>query len=244
MTGTWPFSGDAVLQYLLTSTKLVLLFLSGLVLARSLHCYLPWHHLLTRPTECFPTYFLLACFKIILAALAQVLVESSNIKSPRKRGHSPHQLISQRTFSNHFLTLTMKFTSTIISLAALFSVASAEIVRYNTIYDNPTTSMNIVACSNGDNGLVTRFPTFGDLPTFPSAGGVFAVSGWNSPECGSCWRLRYKGNSIYVTAIDMISDGFDISLEAMNLLTNNQAQALDSIDAHARQVHRNFCGTA
>lgn len=137
----------------------------------------------------------------------------------------------------------MKFTSTIISLAALFSVASADIVRYNTFYDNPGTSLNDVACSNGDNGLVTKgFATFGSLPSFPAIGGVFAVSGWNSPECGSCWELTYNGKSIYVTAIDTISDGFDISLEAMNILTSNQAQQLDSIDAYAKQVGACFCG--
>ncbi|KAN0137863.1 protein SnodProt1 [Lactarius tabidus] len=136
----------------------------------------------------------------------------------------------------------MKFTSIIISLAALFSVASADVVRYNTFYDNPGTSLNNVACSNGKNGLVTKYPTFGKLPSFPAVGGVFAVKGWNSPECGSCWKLTYKGKSIYVTAIDTISDGFDISLKAMNLLTNNQAQKLDSIDAQATQVAASFCG--
>ena len=136
----------------------------------------------------------------------------------------------------------MKFTSTIISLAALFSVASADVVRYNTFYDNPGTSLNDVACSNGNNGLVTKFPTFGKLPSFPAIGGVSAVKGWNSPECGSCWKLTYGKKFIYVTAIDTISEGFDISLEAMNILTNNQAQKLDSIDVQATQVGTGFCG--
>jgi len=136
----------------------------------------------------------------------------------------------------------MKFTSTIISLAALFSVASADIVRFNTFYDNPSTSLNNVACSNGDNGLVTKgFPTFGSLPSFPGIGGVSAVKGWNSPECGSCWELTYGANSIYITAVDTISDGFDISLAAMNLLTNGQGQSLDSINAQATQVAESFC---
>ena len=137
----------------------------------------------------------------------------------------------------------MKFTSTIISLAALFSVASADVVRFNTFYDNASTSLNNVACSNGDNGLVTKgFPTFGSLPSFPSIGGVSAVKGWNSPECGSCWQLTYAGNTIYVTAVDTISDGFDISLAGMNLLTNGQAQQLDTVNAQATQVDESFCG--
>ncbi|KAI9459722.1 Cerato-platanin [Lactarius psammicola] len=137
----------------------------------------------------------------------------------------------------------MKLTSTIISLAALFSVASADVVRFNTFYDNPQTSLNNVACSDGANGLVTKgFPTFGSLPSFPGIGGVSAVKGWNSPQCGSCWQLTYGGNSIYITAIDTISAGFDISLKAMNILTNGQAQSLDVIDAQATQVPNSKCG--
>ena len=137
----------------------------------------------------------------------------------------------------------MKFASTILSLAALFSVASADIVRYNTMYDNPSFPLNDVACSNGDHGLAAKFGTLGGLPTFPGVGGVFAVSGWGSPECGSCWELTYKGKSILVTAVDTISDGFDISLKAMNILTGGKAVALDSIDAVATQVSRTLCGT-
>ncbi|KAI9437789.1 Cerato-platanin [Lactarius psammicola] len=137
----------------------------------------------------------------------------------------------------------MKLTSAILSLAALFSVASADNVRYNRFYDNPDMSLNNVACSNGANGLVTRgYPTFGSLPTFPHIGGVYAVKGWNSPQCGSCWRLTYKGKSIHVTAVDTISDGFALSLKSMNILTNGKAQELDLINAHATPVDAWHCG--
>ena len=141
----------------------------------------------------------------------------------------------------------MKLTSTIISLAALFSVASADtrVVRFNTFYDNGSTSMNNVACSNGPNGLVTKgFPTFGSLPHFPNIGAVYAVGAWNSPDCGSCWELTYAGtgNTIYVTAIDTVGNGYDISLKAMNTLTNGQAQQLDSINVESTQVDPSFCG--
>ena len=138
----------------------------------------------------------------------------------------------------------MKFTSAIITLAALFSLAAADtqIVRYNTFYDNPATSMNNVACSNGANGLVGKFPTFGSLPTFPNVGGVYAVGAWNSPECGSCWELTYGGNTIYVTAIDTVYSGFDLSLAAMNKLTNGQGQQFSSINVQSTQVAESFCG--
>jgi len=124
-----------------------------------------------------------------------------------------------------------------------FSVASADKVRYNTYYDNPQTSLNNVACSNGANGLITKgFTTFDSLPTFPDIGGVSAIKGWNSPLCGSCWKLTYKGNWIHVIGIDTISDGFDISLKAMNYLTDGKAQQLDVVDAQATQVDKSFCG--
>ncbi|KAI9452946.1 immunomodulatory protein [Lactarius psammicola] len=137
----------------------------------------------------------------------------------------------------------MRLTFTLISLATLLSVASADTVRYNTFYDNPSTSLNSVACSNGDNGLITKgYTTFGSLPSFPAIGGVSAVKGWNSPQCGSCWKLTYNGKSIYVTAIDTIFDGFSISLGAMNELTNGRARELDVVDAKATQVDRWHCG--
>jgi len=48
-----------------------------------------------------------------------------------------------------------------------------------------------------------------------SLAALFSVA-WNSPLCGSCSELTHGGNSIYVTAIDTVGDGFDISLEAVN----------------------------
>jgi hypothetical protein len=139
----------------------------------------------------------------------------------------------------------MKLTSTIISLSALFSVACAvtEPVRPNSFYDNGQTSMNNVACSNGPNGLVTKgYPTFGSLPSFPYIGGAFAVGAWNSPECGSCWQLTYPatGVTVYLTAVDTVFSGFDVSDQTMSALTNG-GQA-SQIDVEATQVAESFCG--
>ncbi|KAH8991579.1 Cerato-platanin [Lactarius akahatsu] len=134
-------------------------------------------------------------------------------------------------------------TTGIITLAALFSVASADNVRYNTFYDNSQTSLNNVACSDGRNGLITKgFTTFGSLPSFPNIGAAKAIGAWNSPLCGSCWELTYGGNTIYVTAIDTVGDGFDLSLKAMNTLTNGKAQQLDVVNAQATQVDESYCG--
>ena len=164
----------------------------------------------------------------------------------------PHSLITP----NLFLILTMRFASTIITLAALFSVAIAcppvtppptvEPVRPNGIYGNGGDSLNIVACSNGPNGMITKgFTTFNSLPTFPNIGGGFTVGGWGSAECGSCWKLTYPttGGIIYATAIDTVFSGFDLSVEAVEaLLLGAVPASFSEIDVEALEVSPTFCG--
>ncbi len=31
---------------------------------------------------------------------------------------------------------------------------------------------------------------------------AYSGAGWNSPECGSCWRIEWYDREIFVTAID------------------------------------------
>ena len=139
----------------------------------------------------------------------------------------------------------MKLTSTLISLATLFSIAYADIqpVRPNSFYDNPDTPMNDVACSDGANGLAAKYPTFGSLPGFPYIGGAYAVTGWNSTECGSCWQLTYTetGVTVYYTAIDTVFSGFDVSDQTMNTLTNGQTGEFTLIDVYATAVTESNC---
>ena len=137
----------------------------------------------------------------------------------------------------------MKLTSTIISLVALFSVASAVNVRFDTAYDNSQGSLSTVACSDGANGLLTKgFTTFGSLPSFPNIGAAQAVGGWNSTACGTCWQISFGGKSINAIAVDHADDGFNLSLEAMNTLTNGHAQELGVINAQVTQVDKSLCG--
>ena len=35
---------------------------------------------------------------------------------------------------------------------------------------------------------------YSDIPGFAHIGGAQYVTGWNSAECGTCYRLDYKGN--------------------------------------------------
>ncbi|KAI0355066.1 immunomodulatory protein [Trametes cingulata] len=129
------------------------------------------------------------------------------------------------------------------ALAVFVSSALGVTVSYDESYDNGSASLATVSCSDGPNGMLTKgFSTFGSLPHFPNIGGAAAVGGWNSPQCGTCWQLTFNGKSINVLAIDHANEGFNIALEAMNTLTNGQAQQLGRIDATATQVAASQCG--
>ncbi|KAF4604283.1 hypothetical protein EYR40_001466 [Pleurotus pulmonarius] len=139
----------------------------------------------------------------------------------------------------------MKFTSA-LCYVALFVVplATAVTVSFDEIYGDPRGSLSSVACSDGDHGIIPllKVESFGQLPNFPFIGGAAAISSWNSPQCGTCWELSYNGRTINILAIDHADDGFNISLPAMNELTNGQAVELGRVDAAVRQVDSSVCG--
>jgi hypothetical protein len=66
----------------------------------------------------------------------------------------------------------------------------------------PQNDLTLVACSNGVNGLITKFGYETISPLYPY---VAAYSGarWNSPVCGACMELMFNSRSIFVTVIDM-----------------------------------------
>lgn len=168
---------------------------------------------------------------------------AERINAPRQSELFLHQPIqhSFHAFSDHIVA--MKLTSAIISLVALFSVASAVDVRYDPQYDNSEISLSAVTCSNGANGLLTKkYTTFGSLPSFPNIGAAKAVGGWNSPECGSCWQISYEGKSVNVIVVDHTGDGFNLSLEAVNALTDGHAEDFGVVHAQAKQVDKSLCG--
>ncbi|KAI0805151.1 EC5 protein [Xylaria sp. FL0064] len=134
--------------------------------------------------------------------------------------------------------------SNIFSLLSLTALVSAVSVSYDQGYDNGARSMTAVACSDGPNGLITRYgwQTQGQIPKFPNIGGAPAVAGWNSASCGTCWTLTYNGRSVSVLAVDAGYGSFNIALGAMNTLTNGQAVALGRVDATVVQAPLSACG--
>ncbi|KAK3680677.1 hypothetical protein LTR37_021116 [Vermiconidia calcicola] len=139
----------------------------------------------------------------------------------------------------------MKLFSIFSGLTAL-SIASAATVSvsYDTTYDTASTSMTNVACSDGANGLITKYgyKTFGAIPKFPNIGGSSTIPGWNANTCGQCFAVTYKGKTVNILAIDTAPSGINMSLAAMNKLTGGQAQALGRVNADIKKVGVGKCG--
>ena len=122
-----------------------------------------------------------------------------------------HDLISPETDNQHSLTYNDPQQPPPFPLKA----------TYDQTFDNPSGSLNNVACSNGQYGLASKYPTFGDIPGFPYIGGAYDIA-WNSPNCGSCWRITNTANgvTIYMTAIDTAGQGFNLAKEAFDVLNS------------------------
>jgi hypothetical protein len=141
----------------------------------------------------------------------------------------------------------MKLISFLIPLSAVLPAARSVLVHYDAVYDNPSASLNTVACSDGKNGLITKgYKTFGDLPSFPHIGAVYAVEGYNSASCGSCWELKYTDDktttSIDVIGIDHAAHGLVISKKALEHLGGPQAVNAGKINVTATRVGGSLCG--
>lgn len=117
-------------------------------------------------------------------------------------------------------------------------------MSWDSGYDDAGRSLATVACSTGDNGLMTKYnwSTQGDVANFPYIGGSDAVSGWNSPNCGTCWAVTYNDKTIHVLAVDRAQQGLNIALAAMNDLTNGRAVEVGRVEATVTQAPLSSCG--
>lgn len=100
-------------------------------------------------------------------------------------------------------------------------------VTWDQTFDNPSGSTNGVACSDGQNGLASKYPTFGSFPYFPNIGGAYDIV-WNSTNCGSCWFIYNPANHqwVYITGIDTAGHGFNIAKGAFQKLGDVNAGSL------------------
>ena len=118
-------------------------------------------------------------------------------------------------------------------------------VTFDTVYDNPNFPISGVTCSNGVNGL-QGFTKLGDIPNAPFLGGGSVVSGGNTTNCGTCFAMRWPpvGTVIFVLVVDSCAEGFNISEEAMQALTNGTGVESGVVEGVvATQVGRAACGS-
>jgi Cerato-platanin len=113
---------------------------------------------------------------------------------------------------------------------------------YDPTFDNSAGSMNSVACSNGPNGLASRFPTFGSVPSFPFIGGAYDVQ-WNSPNCGGCWNITNPklGTSVHLVAIDTSGVGFNLAKQVFSELNGGNVD-VGVIEVTATKIAPSVCG--
>lgn len=151
-------------------------------------------------------------------------------------------------FSSLLTVLTLSSTTLAMPLASPQAAASQTIsVSYDERYDQGTSSLTTVSCSDGTNGLITQgYSNFESLPNFPLIGGAPTVEGWNSPNCGKCYQLHYQNGkvdkTINVLAVDSAVGSFNLGLQALDQLTGGNAQQLGRVDATYTEVEASQCG--
>ncbi|CDO72461.1 hypothetical protein BN946_scf184980.g2 [Trametes cinnabarina] len=145
----------------------------------------------------------------------------------------------------HFLAVlasALSLATLVLAVPASSTTTHTWQITYDTVYDKKSNSLDIVACSNGKYGLETRgYTTFGSLPA-TYVGGVQAVAGWNSANCGTCWQVSYNGTTINVLAIDHADSGVNLGENAMNKLTHGHAVQRGVVHAKVKQVDAINCG--
>ena len=89
-----------------------------------------------------------------------------------------------------------------------------------------STSLLTVACSDGANGIITRWghKTAGDMANMVTA---YSGATWNSPACGTCFKVTGSAGIAFVTVIDQCAslngyaEHFDLSPNAFTAACGN-----------------------
>nr|ARW71872.1 cerato-platanin [Ceratocystis fimbriata] len=126
------------------------------------------------------------------------------------------------------------------SILPMIASAMAVSISYDPVYAADL-SMDSVACSNGHHGLMAQYPTLGEVPAFPNVGGVPDIAGWDSPSCGTCWKVTIpNGSSIFIRGVDTGRGGFNVNPTAFTkLVGSTEAGRVDNV--HYVQVDLSNC---
>lgn len=119
----------------------------------------------------------------------------------------------------------------------------AAYVTWHSYYSYQNT--NEVACSDGLNGLQTKYNLF-DITTLYPMVGAFSDAPWNSTNCGGCYRLSSGASTVDITAIDYCEkkDGgphFDLSAIAFSQLLGDKGVQDGSGYASWKKISNSPC---
>ena len=156
------------------------------------------------------------------------------------------------------LILTLLFSHIVRATPACGGVSSSEelydptysdaqraqhalpIVVYNVTWTSKYGDKNAsVSCSKD---LAHRYSQYKEFPQFPYIGGSFDIKR-GFPNCGECWDLTHlrTRKTIYITAIDSATSGFNITKEAFRVFSGGEI-GNGTVLAEAKLVPRHFCG--
>ena len=119
------------------------------------------------------------------------------------------------------------------SLFIVFSSSKGYVTYHSYSATFPLTSC---ACSDGKNGLMTRWKYVDLSKMYPYVTSFSSVQ-WNSPNCGKCLKLVGPKATIYVTTIDMCGPApsgydahFDVAPEAFKELYGGLTAGVGSVE--------------
>lgn len=131
--------------------------------------------------------------------------------------------------------------------SASSSGAEAAFLTYHMYYaGQPLTQ---VSCSDGTNGLITRWGHSTVDPMFPYVAATSNLN-WNSPVCGTCYKVYSPDTkkTIYVTTIDKVGNPgpngelhFDLAYEAFIELLGNDGYLAGMASATYEAVSSSYC---
>lgn len=129
-----------------------------------------------------------------------------------------------------------------VSLSIPVRAQMTTSLAYSPVYGDASLPLSRLACSDGSNGLESKgYTTLGSFSDFPYLGGAPTIADWNDPNCGKCYAITYGKNTIKVIALDVSKDGFTVSPQAMDTLTDGQANALGRVEVTAAEVPASEC---
>lgn len=127
-----------------------------------------------------------------------------------------------------------------------YTLSQSGVARCTYHLYAPSTPLTSVACSDGANGIIKW--GYKDLsPMFPYVT-AWQEAAWNSPKCGDCIQVSYKGQVIHVTVVDQCGKSdragtshFDLAKEAFVALFGQEGIQKGTMEGNYSIVASSKC---